>query len=137
MKKIFISLMILSTLLTATPVHAALDYSGLVKCDGVVDKNEPGRTRKCDFTALIEMVNALIRWIFVLSTAIFVGLFAYAGFLYMKPSSGDREKANSMLWAAVKGFVIMLMAWFIVYTLLNWVVNPLFKGTDTFIGKNK
>ncbi len=120
-----------------TPVHAALDYSGLVKCDGVVTPGEAGRTRKCDFTALVDMINSLIKLIFMLSIPIFVAIFAYAGFLYMKPSSGDREKANSMLWAALKGFVIMLMAWFIVYTLMSWVIDPLFKGATTFIGENK
>ncbi|MDQ5893583.1 MAG: hypothetical protein QG640_595 [Patescibacteria group bacterium] len=109
-----------------------LDYGGLVKCDGVVDKNNPeevARNNECDFQDLMGMVNSIIQWIFMLSIPIFIGLFAYAGFLYMTPSPGNREKSNKMLWAALKGFVIMLIAWFMVSTLLSWIVSDSFKGT--------
>lgn len=135
MKKILISCAVLISLLSVTPVHAALDYSGLVKCDGVVTPGEEGRKTKCDFNALISMANSIISWLFMLSIPIFVGLFAYAGFLYMQPSSGSREKANTMLWVALKGFVIMLVAWMLVATLLKLVVDPDFKGANTFIEK--
>lgn len=75
------------------------------------------------------MANSIIKWIFGLSIPVFVGMFAYAGFLYMTPNSGNREKSNKMLWAALKGFAIMLCAWFIVATLLGWLVSDSFKST--------
>lgn len=100
-----------------------LNYGGLVKCDGVVTGSEQDRQTKCDFNALINMANTIIKWVFGLTIPIIVVMFAYAGFLYMTPSPGNREKSNKMLWAALKGFVIMLLAWFIVSTLLKWLVN--------------
>lgn len=102
----------------------------LVQCDGVVTKQ--GEV-PCNFANFINMVNFIIRWIFFISITIMAGLFAYAGFLYMYPSDEKRKTANKMLWAAVKGFVIMLVAWFIVSTLLKFLVNPQFQGADTFL----
>ncbi len=135
MKKIFLSLTLLLTLTSVVPVYAQnkpLDYSGLVQCDGVKarDGTEPGRQRECDFAALVNMINYVIRWVFGLTIPIFIALFAYAGFLYMTPNPSNRTKAKSMLWAAIKGFVIMLCAYFIVTTLMKWLVNPKFEGTD-------
>lgn len=116
---------------------AKLDYGGLVKCDGVrsLDKDgkplpgEEGRQNVCNFQALMGMVNSIIKWIFGLTIPIFIGLFAYAGFLYMTPNPGNREKSNKMLWAGLKGFVIMLIAWFGVSTLLGWIVSDSFMQT--------
>ena len=106
-----------------------LNYGGLVKCDGVVTESEQDRQRVCNFQALMLMVNSIIQWIFMLSIPIFVIMFAYAGFLYMTPSPGNREKSNKMLWKALQGFAIMLIAWFIVSTLLSWVLSDSFKKT--------
>lgn len=131
MKKLIAVFSLLLVLTSVTPVYAALDYGGLVKCDGVVTPGEQDRTRVCDFSALISMVNSIIKWVFGLTIPIFVAIFAYAGFLYMTPNPGNREKSNKMLWAALKGFVIMLLAWFIVSTLLKWVTS-----TTTDSGKS-
>lgn len=129
MKKIIVICGLLLAFASAAPVYAALDYGGLVKCDGVVTSGEEGRQRVCNFQALMLMVNSIIQWIFMLSIPIFVIMFAYAGFLYMTPSPGNREKSNKMLWKALQGFAIMLIAWFIVSTLLSWVLSDSFKKT--------
>jgi hypothetical protein len=100
-----------------------------VKCDGVVTDGEEGRQRECNFDALMLMVNSIVQWIFMLTIPIFIILLAYSGFLYMTPSPGNREKSNKMLWAALKGFVIMLIAWFAISTLLNMVISHEFKDT--------
>ena len=131
------------------PAHAALDYSGIVKCDGVkaVEYNslgevvgvlpgEENRQRECDFAALMDMITSLINWAFMLSIPIFIGLFAYAGILYMTPNPSNRSAANKMLWAALKGFVIMLIAWFLVTTLLKMVLDPLFEDTANSLIEN-
>src|SRR5574343_264981 len=102
------------------------DYSGLVQCDGVVTPGEEGRTTKCNFQALMATIDYLIKWIFGITVPIFVGLCAYAGWLYMQPNSSDRTKANNMLLTALKGLAIMLLAWFIVTSLVKWVIDPSF-----------
>lgn len=129
MKKIITICALFLVLGSAAPAYAALDYSGLVKCDGVVTPGEEGRDVPCDFNALMGMVNSVIQWIFMLTVPVFVFMFAYAGFLYMTPNPGNREKSNKMLWAALKGFAIMLIAWFAVSTLVSWVVSDEFEDT--------
>ena len=43
-----------------TPTNNSLDYSGFVKCDGVISKNEPGRQQVCNFAALINTAKSII-----------------------------------------------------------------------------
>lgn len=140
MKKLFNALVLAVILVPAISFAqqqgpTTLNYGGLVKCDGVVLKDAQGnpleqdRNKECDFQALMMTVNSLIQWIFMLTIPIFVIMIAYAGFLYMTPNPGNREKSNKMLWAGLKGFVIMLIAWFAVTTLVGWIVNPEFMKT--------
>lgn len=143
MKKTFLTIAILLSLVASDRVthvaHAAstLTYSGLVQCDGVTTEGETERQKKCDFAALVSMVNYIIRWLFGLTIPIFAGIGAYAGFLYMTPNPSNRTKANKMLWAAVVGFVIMLSAWLIVTTLLKWLVRDTFTGADALVEVKK
>ena len=138
MKRFILIIILALTLVQTAPVYAALDYSGLVQCDGVVDPKEPDRNRECNFQRLIGMANYIIKWIFRLTIPIFVALIAYAGFLYMTPNEENRKTASKMLWAGVKGFVIMLCAWFIVTTLLGWVLDNSFKGAaNSLLEQNK
>jgi hypothetical protein len=122
---------------TTTPqTPATLDYSGWVQCDGVISSNEPNRNKICNFANLVSMVKYLINWAFGISIPVIVGLLAYAGFLYMTGSKGNIDKAKKIMISAVKGFVIALMAWFIVTTLLKWILTPEFLGvTGTLIGQ--
>lgn len=120
--------------------NVILDYGGLVKCDGVTSptKDEPERQKECNFQALISMANSIIKWVFRLTIPIFIALMAYGGFLYMTPNPSNRATANKMLWAALWGFVIMLCAWFIVTTLLDWVLDNSFKGVaNSLLEQNK
>lgn len=137
--KIATILFILLTTFSLVPSmsYAALDYSGLVKCDGVTTDSEQSRQTKCNFEALMKMANSIINWLFTLSVPIIIGLIAYAGFLFMTGKSGDREKAKKILWNAIIGFVVMLCAWFIVSTLLKWLVSESFTGANTLIEKQK
>ncbi len=110
-----------------------LDYSGWVQCDGVVTPGEEGRTVPCNFANLVNMVGFLINWLFVISIPVIVGLLAYSGFLYMTGTQENIKKAKAVMTNAVVGFIIMLMAWFIVTTLLKWLLNPNFSGVDAII----
>ncbi|MBI5126475.1 MAG: hypothetical protein HZA80_01800 [Candidatus Taylorbacteria bacterium] len=98
----------------------------LVQCDGVVSK--PGEV-KCDFSALIKQVQFLISWMFRIGVTLAVGLFAYAGILFMSTDPKNITKAREIFPNIVKGFVIMLLAWLIVRTILLWLAAPGF-GTD-------
>jgi hypothetical protein len=113
-----------------------LDYSGWVQCDGVVDKVDKAEAKRnvpCNFANLVNMAGFLINWLFVISIPVIVGLIAYAGFLYMTGTQENIKKAKAVITNAVIGFIIMLMAWFIVTTLLKWLLKPTFTGVDALI----
>jgi hypothetical protein len=105
----------------AQPVK--LDYSGLVKCDGVVSPNEPNRQKKCDFNALMDMVKSTINWLFVITVPIVTALMAYAGLLYMTGTQGNIGTAKKIFPTVATGFIIMLVAWISVITVVNWFIS--------------
>lgn len=146
MKKIINSLFLTFVLVTfLLPIFASAQtdppkrYSqggfSLVQCDGVADTTK-GEIA-CNFSTLISMANFIIKWLFYIAVPIIVALFAYSGFLFMTGKQADREQSKKMLWAVLKGFAIMLVAWFLVKTLLDWLVAPSFKGADTLINQQK
>lgn len=102
----------------------ALDYSGFVNCDGVKTPSEKGRQNKCDFKALIDLVQKMINWLFYISIPIATVLFAYAGLLYLSGKESNINKAKAIFLAVVIGFIIMLVAWFAVSTILKWFASP-------------
>ncbi len=124
---------------TPIPLHAQstappkLDYSGFVKCDGVVNKKEPYRNVPCDFTQLIKTVNSAINWIFIISIPVATVLFAYAGLLYITGKPGNLTKANKIFTSVGIGFIIMITAWFVVRTAVDWFVKS-DSGATTFLG---
>lgn len=146
MKKILIISTLLLTLFvpaisfaqTAQPVK--LDYSGLVKCDGVVAKDidgnplEKDRQQVCDFNALMNMVKSTINWLFFITVPIVTVFMAYAGVLYMTGTSGNISTAKKIFPSIAKGFIIMLVAWISVITVVNWFVTEKNKAViGTFV----
>ncbi len=113
--------------------HPQLNYSGFVKCDGVVKKDEPGRTTECNFAALVGTINSLINWVFVISIPIATVLFAYAGLLYITGIPGKISQAHAIFKSVGIGFIIMITAWFAVRTVVGWFVEP-GSGATTFLG---
>jgi membrane protein DedA with SNARE-associated domain len=50
-------------------------------------------------------------------------VFTYAGYLYITGIEGNIKKAKSIFPKVFLGFVIMLVAWFVVYQLLSWLTG--------------
>ncbi len=119
---------------TGNADNPTLDYGGLVKCDGVVNKNEPDRQRVCDFIALMDTIKSLINWAFVMSLPIATALFAWAGLLYITGTPGNIKKAKSIFSTTAIGFIIMIVAWLSIRTLVDWLVKSEF-GATLFLGK--
>jgi hypothetical protein len=87
----------------------------LVPCDGV--------TVKCDFDMFIKLINNIINWIIGIATSIFTISAIYGGFLYMNSGEnpGNKTKAKDILLNTLYGFIIILVSWLIVYTLLTYL----------------
>lgn len=160
MKKIFIVLICIcfgATALAVSPAMAQqgtlapgnrITYDGLVDCDGVVgrtydDKGKPtatpkageeGRQQKCDFAALMRTVNKMINWLFYIAVPLATVLFAYAGLLYIRGTSGARTQANKIFTSVGIGFIIMLVAWISVRAVVGWFVEDKV-GATIFLGK--
>lgn len=137
-KFLLFSFLIISFVFPAITFSAdVLDYSGLVKCDGVITDTEKFRQEECDFIALMGMVNSIVNWVFGISIPIAVASFAYSGFLYMTGEQGKMKQARGIMSNVAIGFIIMLCAWFIVSTLIKWVVKDKYLDITTSLIESK
>jgi len=141
-KRLIQILFVFLTIITFIPntsfsaTTGVLDYSGWVQCDGVVLPNAEGeslRNKTCNYQNLISMAKYLINWLFTISIPIIIGLLAYSGLLHISGKPENIKKSYTIMQNAVIGLIIMLLAWFIVTTLLKWLLNPEFKGVDAII----
>ena len=87
----------------------------------------------CGFNDLITLVNHLVTDLILLGT-----LFATAGFVYigikLLTAGGDEgamKEAKASAMSILKGFVVILAAWLIVYTITSTLM------VDTFLGAIK
>jgi hypothetical protein len=104
-----------------------ISQAALVTC------GNPGQP-KCDFDAAIGMINGIIKWIISMAGVLFTIAFIYGGFLWMT-SGGDsskKSKAKAVLFSSLKGFVIILTAWLIIYTILNTLIPKDGTGNSIF-----
>jgi len=83
---------------------------GLVPCDGL----------NCDFEALMELVQNVLKYIVEITVPLSAIMFAYAGFLYMtsQGSLDKRKKANQIFTNVGIGLFFVLAAWLIVKAIL-------------------
>lgn len=93
--------------------------------DGIVDKDN-----ECGFDDIIKMAKSLITgWILAGVTFATIG-FSYAGYLYIT-AMGSSEKishAHSIFTKTALGFIFMLSAWLIAYTMENTFLSDDAKG---------
>ena len=96
-----------------------LSHAAFVNCDGTTDN-------PCHFDNLVAMINSIINWIISIAGVIFTISCIYGGFLYMTSGEnpGNKTKATGILTNTLLGFVIILISWLIVYTILNVLVDP-------------
>ena len=127
----FITLLIISAFIFPVLSFAADEAgTGLIRCgNATTSKLVDGKTivvlaNPCDFNDAIALIQRVIDGIITFSWIIFTISFIYGGFLYMTSGAnpGNKSKAISILWNTLKGFVIILTAWLIVYTLLTYLV---------------
>ncbi|MSR87563.1 MAG: hypothetical protein EXS69_00075 [Candidatus Zambryskibacteria bacterium] len=79
----------------------------------------------CDFAKLIELAKVLINDMVVLSTLLAAMVFAYAGFLLLTSggNEGDKTKAKDMFFKVLKGYLWILAAWLVVYTITSTLLD--------------
>ena len=96
----------------------------LIVCDGIVTK--------CDFAHFMELIRSGIHDMVLLSTLLAVAVFCWVGVILLSSSGnpGAATKAKGMLWKVVIGYLWILGAWLIVYT----ITSALLKDGYTLLG---
>lgn len=101
-------------------------WKSLIVCynESIAEYNHP-----CQFSDLIVLVQNLITMLIVISTFLATAAFAYAGILLL--TSGGKEsaktKAREIFSKVLIGYLWILGAWLLVYTITSVLVN-----TDKF-----
>ncbi len=130
------SFLILVAILTVIIVPS-ISQAALVKCGNNTSfipqeenwQENYSRARtvgECDFTDFIRLLNDLINWFITGVGLLFTGLLVWGGFQYMTSNgnAATKQKAIDQLWGTLKGFIIILCAWLIVYTIVNLLAAP-------------
>ena len=88
-------------------------WQPLIVCDGVATP--------CTFGKLVELAQNLITDLIFLSTFLAVAAFVYAGFLLLTSggSTGQKDKAKGVFLNVLKGYLWILIAWLLVYTITS------------------
>ena len=121
--KLFVVLLLgLSILVPSFEALAAdgrTSTNDLVSCSGTTD--DP-----CDWCSLMQLVDNVIDFLFVLFTLAAVAMLMYVGFK-MVMSQGNSEawsEGKKMFSNLIVGFVIFISAWLIVDTILKMLIDP-------------
>lgn len=87
------------------------------------DKDTGQLSVKCGWNQLVELGQNILRNAIYLAVMIGTVAIVYAGYLFM--SAGDnestRKEAKGILWNVVLGIVYTMVAWLLVWTILNFL----------------
>ena len=85
-------------------------------------------TKACQFSDLIVLVKNLITDLVILSTFAATAVFIYIGVILLTSGGNENAKtrAKEMFKKVVIGFLWILAAWLVVYTITNALVKPEF-----------
>lgn len=88
----------------------------LIVCDGP----------DCGFSHLITLAQNLITDMIIISTFLATAAFAYAGFLLLTSggSQAIKDKAKSVFTKVLIGYLWILGAWLLVYTITSVLLKP-------------
>lgn len=82
----------------------------------------------CQFADFIVLANNVIQDLIIAATVLTVFVFIWAGFKLVTATftgnSGALSEARKVFFNVLKGYVLILAAWTIVYTILHALVDP-------------
>ena len=104
------------------PSPASAQWQDLIVCDGV---DVP-----CTFNHLVQLTKNLITNLVIATTILAVVAFIWAGMLLLtsQGNPGAMEKAKGMLWKVLIGYLWILAAWVVVYTITSVLLNKDFNS---------
>jgi hypothetical protein len=95
-------------------------WQPLIVCDGVATH--------CGFYEFVTLIKNGVTDLILLSTLFALAVMIYAAILWLSSGgdSGAHKKALGMFGNVVKGYVWILAAWVIVYTIMSTLLKPEF-----------
>lgn len=80
----------------------------------------------CDFPSLLKLAKNVMNFLILLSIPVFGIIAAYAGWTMLTSggSEGARDKAKQMFTKGIVGFLWVLGAWLIVWTITTALLDP-------------
>jgi len=126
MNKNKILIFIISLLITFSPLAIFADDYSYTKGEGLVPKCGEVVNGKiatnCDFNQLMILINKVINFIIVdLATPVMALILIYVGITYLT-SGGNKnvvQKSKKILMNVVFGYLIVLVAWLVIKTILK------------------
>lgn len=95
---------------------------GLVSCG---NSSNPILATMCNLCDIGTLIQNIINFLILLSIPLLAGLFAWAGILYFTAQGGSEsiDKAHRIFKSVFIGFVMVVMAYFVVQTLLSAILD--------------
>ena len=87
----------------------------------------------CDFNYAMIQVQHLINLAIILGVLLAVVLFSYAGYLFVLGTPASISKGREIFRRVFLGFLAILVAWFVVYQILDWLTGN--SGFSALLGK--
>lgn len=105
------------------PIEQSKFWKPLIVCGGP----------DCTYNDLIQLAQNVINNLIVLSSIFAMAAFMFAGFKLLTSggSPGAKDEAKKIFWKVFWGFVWILAAWIVVYTITSVLLKPEF---NTVIG---
>lgn len=96
----------------------------------LICNNPPSFPVECGFNQLVELAQNVITNLILLSTLLAVVAFIWAGFLLIasQGNSSKKEEAKKVLMNVLKGYLWILVAWLLIYTITSAVLDPKFNN---------
>lgn len=114
-KKIFLSFFVfIFMMVPTTSVLAALVPQGCAQSSG-----------GCGFNDFLVLIRNVMNFAIFTGVAFSVLAFSWAGILYITSAgnTGQRDQAKNVFSSVTKGFLIVLLAWLIVYIVLKGLTD--------------
>jgi hypothetical protein len=92
------------------------------KYDASNPKNNPNFI-PCDFNGAMMQIQHFINVAMIVGVLVAIVGFTKAGIYFIWGEPGKIKEARETFAYVVKGFIIMLSAWFIVYQILAWLLK--------------
>ncbi len=115
---------VLICLLVIVPAVASAQDLGLIVCDPASDVE----SERCNFGHLMLLVRNLINALIIFSTFFATAAFAWAGIVLLSSGGdvGKKNKAKEIFFKVLMGYLWILGAWVLVYTITSVLLKDPF-----------